>query len=514
MSGNWKSQAKALVANPSLFDTGAQAEEIRLRDYQIESIEQLRENIRNGVNSQILASMVGSGKTVMAAYLLHECWQKGNPGVFVVDRLSLLGQTSATFDRYGIPHGIIQSNHPRHFPNELIQIASIQTVMGREWPKASLIIIDEAHVVHRTTTRKIAENDAKVIGLTATPFTPALGRHYKAIVNVRTGNQLTAEGHMVPFRVWAAAEPDMKGAKVVAGEWTDKEASERSIRIVGDVVKEYMQHGEGRKSICFGTDVAHCEELKRQFVAAGIDARLYTYLTGDEEREELLREFRKPDSFVRLLISVSALSRGFDVPDVGCIIMCRPLKSSFAEFVQILGRGLRPHSSKSDCIVLDLAGNFMRHYGRLVEFFEIGCHELDDGKKKDAQDKQKQKDFKPPLKCPKCGYLPVKDKVCGFCGFEFHFETKRNEIIHEAGELGEFDLKSRNVAKAGNLYIADILKSYNRTHKPASPGFIRFIQRLGIPLGQGPFTASQLYRIRERFFRKHPEIAAKYNKSK
>ncbi len=414
------------------------AEEIILREsYQVPSIEALRDNFRKGVKAQILASMVGSGKTIMAAYLLRECWQKERKAMFVVDRNSLLGQTSAVLDRYGIPHGIIQGGNPRYCPDEFIQVAMMQTLARRGWPSADLIVVDECHILFKTAKDKITRKDCKIIGLTATPFTRGLGKYYEALVNVTTGNKLTAEGFLVPFKVWAPKEPDMRGAKVVAGEWTDEEASKRSVKIVGDVVAEYQARASYRKAICFGVDVAHCEEIQRQFLSAGINAQLYTYLTPPEERDNLIGEhgeFRKADSAVRVLISVAALSRGFDVPDVGCIIMCRPLKASFAEFIQVLGRGLRAHPEKKDCYILDLAGNFMRHYPAMVEFFEEGAQTLDDGKPKPPKPSVPAE--KKPRKCPKCKAVFGAGAYCPACGYLF---LPKVSVKHEDGGLSEFD---------------------------------------------------------------------------
>jgi superfamily II DNA or RNA helicase len=485
------------AANPTLFDSQTPVEDILLRDYQNESIEGLRDNIRNGIDSQILAAFVGAGKTVMAAYLLREAFRKGCRGYFVVDRLSLLGQTSAMFDRYGIPHGVVQSKHPRNFPDEQIQIASIQTVASRGWNKSDVIFYDECHVIYKTVTDRILMGGAKMIGLSATPFTRGLGRYYKAIVNVRTGNQLTADGFLVPFRVFAANEPDMKGVKTVAGEWVEGETSDRAKVIIGDVVKEFLQHAGARKGIAFGVDVSHCEEMRKQFAAAGVVTALYTYMTPDDEREEMLREFRKPDSKIRLLISVSALSRGFDVPSVEVIIMCRPLKSSFAEFVQIIGRGLRSHPSKKDCIILDLAGNFMRHYGELVDFMENGWHELDDGKKKEKDDKKPEP--RKTVKCTECFYVFNGGKTCPNCGhvIERMFARSKTDIIHQDGELGEFDLSTKRITKTPDVYFGHILRRPD-IGQPASNGAIWFLRNLGYR-GPTKLTKQKCYLITQEF---------------
>ncbi len=236
---------------------------IDLRDYQDDAVEFLRNNIRSGIKNQILCMGTGSGKKVVAAYLADECNQRARRLVFVVDRVALIEQTSETLDKYGIPHGVIQAQHWRYRPWERIQVASIQTLARRKWPDADLIVLDECHGIHKAVVDRIGKRDAVVIGLTATPFTKGLGKHYQRVVSVITTNGLIADKHLVPFRVFAASEPDMTGAKVVAGEWTDKDAAERSMPIVGDCVAEYLKHGEERKFIAFGANVAHCAEIQR-----------------------------------------------------------------------------------------------------------------------------------------------------------------------------------------------------------------------------------------------------------
>lgn len=464
------------VAEPDMFVRYDDAEDICLRDYQGDSIEQLRGNIRiarktnAGHLAQVLSCATGAGKTICAAFLLRECWQNGKNGLFVVDRTSLLDQTSAVFKRFGIPHGVLGGNHPRYMPGELIQVASIQTIAKRGWPKAELIIPDECHILHKTMLTKIGRRDAEIIGLTATPFARGMGKFYSHLVTVTTTNKLIKEGVLCPYKIWASAEPDMTGAKVVAGEWTDEEAEKRATKIIGDVVKEYREKVNGGKAICFGVTVSHCEELQRQFLAAGVNAALYTYKTPDEEREMLIGErgeFRKSDSAVRVLISVAALSRGFDVPDLSAILMCRPLKSSFMEFLQVIGRGLRAHPLKTHVKLLDLAGNFMRHYPAMMEFFEDGALALDDGKPKPKAQKSIPAEKKP-KKCPKCACVFGAGSFCPSCGHPF---VTRSTIQHEVGSLSEFDgKKAVQMDRASKLKLFSELRYICRV-KGYKPGW-------------------------------------------
>ena len=409
--------------------------EITLYPFQSESVEALRENIRKGVKNQILSAATGSGKTIIAAHLLKEAHTKGKRAIFVADRINLIDQTSAVLDQYDIPHGVIQAQHYRFRPWEKIQVASAATLEKRSWPEdTDLIIVDECHAIRKHVIRRTDRRDVVTLGLTATPFTKSLGKHYDAVVTVTTTNKLISEKFLAGYKIFAASEPDMTGAKVVAGEWTDDEAASRAMPIIGDCVQEYLKHGDGKKFIAFGVNVAHCEALQRQFLAAGVHCSLYTYRTGDDERTEMVREFRKPDSYIRGLISVAALSKGFDVSDVGVIIMCRPLKSSLSEHIQILGRGLRSHEGKDHCIVLDHAGNCVRFWDEMQDFFENGANKLDDGKK--ANKKAKKKKPREPQKCPKCFAVHDPAPACPSCG---HIYPQKMGIAHEDGELITLD---------------------------------------------------------------------------
>lgn len=409
---------------------------ITLRDYQAQALDGLRTNIAAGIRNQVLCLGTGAGKTVIAGTMLGECHRKAKRAVFVVDRISLIDQTSKTLDDFGIPHGVIQANHWRAQPWQRIQVASIQTLARRGWPEdVDLIVIDECHSLYSEVTKRIDKRDAVTIGLSATPFTKGLGRHYQAVVSVTTTRTLQADGFLVPFRVFAASEPDMRGAKVKAGEWTDNEAAERSMAIVGDCVAEYLRLASGRKFIGFGATIAHCEEIQRQFMAAGVACELYTAHTPNETRAEIVGEFRKPDSQIRGLISVAALAKGFDVPDIGAVILARPLRNSFAEHIQMLGRGLRisPDTGKADCLILDHSGNCVRFWDRQQEFFATGEVVLDDGKKKPkAPSKPKEPRA---VKCPSCYHVHDAAPACPACGHEY--PKRKATVQHVPGSLKE-----------------------------------------------------------------------------
>lgn len=326
------------------------------RPFQETAHESLRAGLRAGHRCQVIMAPTGAGKSYLGLRIAHEALLRGKKAVFVCDRTTLINQTSDAADRYGLSaHGVMQAAHWRADRFMPFQIASAQTIARREWPDADVIIIDECHTQLKAWTEHIPTCRAAVVGLSATPFSDGLGKLFSRLINATTMHDLTASGVLVPMKVLSCTTPDMAGAETRGGEWTERAAEERGMQIIGDVVSEWARHGQNRKTIVFGATIAHCEELCRQFNEAGIMAAVFTSQTTDAERVSLLKEYRKRDSSLRVLISVEALAKGFDVPDVGCVVDCRPLRKSLSTAIQMWGRGLRssPETGKTDCILLD-----------------------------------------------------------------------------------------------------------------------------------------------------------------
>lgn len=416
------------------------------REFQKQAMRGIAAGLLEGHKNQMLMAPTGAGKTYLGLRIAQKAIKQGKRATFLCDRITLIDQTSRRADEYGLrDHGVIQGDHYRQDWSRPLQIASVQTIESRGWPKTDVLIVDEAHTQREVWVKYAQESEARVIGLSATPFSKGLGQVFSNLISPTTMNELTQLGVLVPMRVLSCRRPDMAGAKVNSkGEWLDTEAGERGMEIIGDVVAEWLRHGEGRKTIVFGASIAHCEELCRQFNEASIFAATFTKDTEKRERDSLIAEFEKPDSTIRVLISVEALAKGFDVQDVGCVVDCRPLRKSLSTAIQMWGRGLRssPATGKVDCILLDHSGNIIRFADDFEKIFFYGLDTLDDGEMLDKQVRADVPEERETTGCPTCGHKPFK-KRCMSCGFEI---VASSEIAHEAGEMQEIVIGKKKLA--------------------------------------------------------------------
>lgn len=429
---------------------------LELRQDQITSVEDLRAWLRTREpgqsKRQLLYGPTGFGKTVISTFLMQEADRKGTRSAFIVDRVALVDQTSRMFDEYGIAHGVIQANHYRLRPWERTQICSIHTLRTREFPgDLKLIFVDEAHTKNKAIIDFMNTHpDVVVIGLSATPFTKGLGKIYDNIVSCTTTDKLIADGFLAPLKPYAAKKIDMAGARTkFDGEWNDEDIEKRAMVIIGDVVQcwreKTTQHFNGPvKTLVFSASVAHGEELCRKFQEAGFNFQQISYKdSNDEGRAKLISEFRKSDSEIVGLVSCEALAKGFDVPDVQCMVSCRPYRKSLSAHIQQIGRGMRSSPGKEFCLLLDHSQNYLRFMDDMVRVFADGVHDLNDSEL-DSKVRKEPEQKEHSNSCESCGYILAKaDLICPSCGTAK--PKRQNDVLHVPGEMVEVTTKKKQV---------------------------------------------------------------------
>jgi len=381
----------------------------------------------------------GSGKTGLAAFIAAGHISRNLRVLFIAPFTILVQQTAIRFVEYGLPAdeiGIIWRDHPDYDPSRLIQIASADTLIRRDFPdNIDLIIVDEAHMKRRALLEIIRDSGIKVIGLSGTPFSPWLGQYYESLVKPTTIRELIQRGDLSTFEFYAPTRPDLTGVKtsVTAGYGSDYNESQLAeimcgSELVGDIVDNWLRNGLDLPTVAFCVNVAHANFITMQFNRAGINAEVMIAETPSDERRLIIHRFET--GATKIIVSVGVLVAGFD-SDVRCIIYARPTKSEI-RWLQAIGRGLRTAPGKDTCLIFDHSGTVHRlGFPDSIEYDELPSK--NDGMKESAARTSEEREEKLPKECPECHFMkPAGVYVCPKCGFkplsgeDVQTDTQRN----------------------------------------------------------------------------------------
>jgi len=423
----------------------------QLRPYQKESIEKIRNAFKKGKRKVLLVAATGSGKTVIAAEIIRRVVEGDKYCIFICHRRELIMQCSRKLYELGLNHGVIMAGKSPT-PNALIQVMSIQTYTARKEnddfiiPRADLIIIDEAHRSVSHSFQSLIKNykHSYLIGLTATPCTQngrGLGDIYEQLIETSNIQTLIQQEYLVPIRVFAPTMPDVKGLRIINGDYEQRKLDKRinKPKLIGDIVEHWQRHAAGRSTVVFGTSINHSKQIARIFNENNVEAGHIDSKMDEEEREMQMKLLKAGK--IQVLCNCQILLEGFDFPPISCVILARPTKS-FVLYLQAIGRALRIAEGKTDCLILDHSGA-VYEFGRPDENFSW---ELDKSvnvlkKKQQAENIEKQ-DFT----CVQCSYVyqPTKDyPECPNCAFLPTKQTK--EILIKEGRLKEVPKAKRTI---------------------------------------------------------------------
>lgn len=290
-----------------------------LRPYQREAIDSLRAKLRHH-RRLLLVSPTGSGKTTIAAEMIHSATERGSRILFLAHRKELIDQCSTRLDQFSVPHGVIMSGHPRYQPVLPVQVASVPTLVRRNKPPADLIIIDEAHHARAGTYQKILDHYPGVptIGLSATPWRTdgkGLGELFEDVVVAATIQQLTEDGYLVPATGFAYDAPELAEVRMRGRDY-DAEGLELVMggtAIAGNVVQSYLDHASGKRAVLFAVSVKHSRQLVERFQEAGVRAEHLDGETPKGEREAILARLSSGET--TLVSNVGVLTEGWDCLD-------------------------------------------------------------------------------------------------------------------------------------------------------------------------------------------------------
>ena len=355
-----------------------------LRPYQQDSVKAVIHYFRKNNTPSVIVLPTGAGKSLVIAELARLA--KGR--VLVLAHVKeLVEQNHAKYEGYGLEGSIFSAGLGRKETQHQVVFASVQSVvrnLSEFENQFSLLIIDECHRVpddKDSSYRKVISHlqsinsGIKVLGLTATPYRLGMGWIYQ----YHTRGQVKSESPRffrdcifeLPIQYLLDEEfltpATLLDAPVLSYDFSQLKPSstgkyreadldlvvEESKRATPQIVEQIIQQAKDRKGVMiFAATVRHAQEILSLLPEA--ESELVIGDTKVTERDAIIQRFK--DQKTKFLVNVSVLTTGFDAPHVDLIAILRPTES-VSLYQQIVGRGLRLSPGKTECIVLDYAGN-------------------------------------------------------------------------------------------------------------------------------------------------------------
>lgn len=291
--------------------------------------------------------------------------------------------------------------------------------------------------------------NVRVVGLTATPFRLGSGllckpgnmlNHVCYEANVK---ELIVAGWLCPLRTKRGLEcANLDGVRINStGDFASDEMQAAFESIIKPACTELAALCADRHSVLiFAAGLEHAA-----MVAEILGGEVITGKTPKEERAAIIARFRAGE--IRYLVNVNVLTTGFDAPNVDAVVLLRATMSA-GLYCQMVGRGLRKHPSKQDCLILDYGDNAVRHGP--IDQIEV----QERGKGDKAADA-------PGKECPNCHeVIGVQFRICPECDYEFpvSFTSRHNREAGDAPILSD-------EAKVSEVDIESVVYEQNTKHK-------------------------------------------------
>jgi DNA repair protein RadD len=388
-----------------------------LRPYQQQAVDATVSYFRTHTRPACVVLPTGAGKSLVIAELARIA----NGRVLVLAHVKeLVEQNHDKFASYGLESGIYSAGLDRKDVSEKVIFGSVQSIARSDeqfFNDFSLVIIDECHRVsldlstqyQQVLTHLQALNEGIcILGLTATPYRLGMGWIYQYHMRgmLRTDDERffshciyeLSLAYMIRHEY--LTPPILIDSPVACYDFSTLELNrdgryttpdiesilQDQSRITPSIVAHITELAKDRMGVMlFTSTVRHAKEVLSCLPSG--EALLVTGETPTAQRDQIISHFKTQQ--VKYLVNVSVLTTGFDAPHVDLIAILRPT-DSVALYQQIIGRGLRRHNNKTDCLILDYTG-----LGHDIFSPEIG-------EKKPNSDSETVD-----VICPQCGYSNV-----------------------------------------------------------------------------------------------------------
>lgn len=367
---------------------------MQLRPYQQEAHDAVINHIKKFTSSCVVEAATGAGKSLIIAELaktIHKL-SKGKNILCLAPSAELVTQNREKYLHTGQPASMFSASVGSKCLRHPVVFGTPQTVanaIDKFSERFAAIIIDEAHGITPTIkkiieTMKQKNKMIRVIALSATPYRMLSGYIYAMDNKEQLLSETQTKDPYFYKCVYKITAPYLIDRNYLTkpvwgdiGNADSYETKQMQVNAQGNFKKEDIDkayHGQGRKTSKIVSDIiGHSRNRKGVMIfAATIQhaneimdslppelSRLVTGETKKNERASILKQFQAQK--IKYLVNVAVLTTGFDASHVDVIALMRATESA-GLLSQIIGRGLRLHDGKNDCLVLDYAENQERHF--------------------------------------------------------------------------------------------------------------------------------------------------------
>jgi DNA repair protein RadD len=288
------------------------------------------------------------------------------------------------------------------------------------------VIVGNCHIASKAIDDWMGEEpDTIFIGLSATPWRYGMAEQWDHLIIGSTIRELTEQGYLSPSRFFAPQHPDLGNVKLVAGDFKLDQLAEAMQKgdLVSGIVSNWIENGERRPTLCFCVDRAHARAVHHEFMQHEVRSAYIDGNTDTIERAVILERFSRGE--LEVIVNIGTMTAGVDLPSVSCVVLARPTRSEML-YIQMVGRGLRLHEGKEDCLVFDHSGTALRlGLPENIHHEELRAPRLEEREKGEAV-----KEPKLPTECPECSYLiAVGEYDCPCCGYKGQPPVIQREVI-------------------------------------------------------------------------------------
>lgn len=363
-----------------------------LRPYQDDIVRKVVATFDEGNKRAFYIVATGLGKTVIAATIARQLWNRGCHRILVLchatDLALQLEQGFWPQLTKDVPTSVFFDGLPPH-NTEGISFGLYQSLYGYlpgiDPDQFDVVIVDEAHhaLAHGFRTCLEHLKPKFLVGMTATPWRGD-GQSLTTIFGDPMAKVSLVDGmamgylSKVDYRIlcdnvdWDNMQ-DMSQQNLSIRDLNKRLfLPQRDEAVISELKTAISEVSHPRIAI-FSPSIEHSNRFAEMLSASGIPCAALSKVDKSERRRRLLAF---ASGTYQAICAVDVMNEGIDIPDVNILIFLRATHSRRI-FVQQLGRGLRLSEGKEKVIVLD----FVSDIRRMAEMIDMN----NEGKTKGAE---------------------------------------------------------------------------------------------------------------------------------